>query len=300
MAALENNADYTYNFGIIVVENKNWFYQLSMSGQPWNDEHIDVIFYYLRKKGKYDRRSNFKYTTVDCLFMRKVDQTYLAYNNPETGPNVANEEDDICQYVKGCRLHANVPWHSVDNIFIPVNIKEDNHWILVVLSFNDRRLYVYNSYRGSAGHNAVVRKEVQKLVALLPHYLHISGFYTQKTGINWQNHPANMDMTQNENLQVEYVENLPQQDTTSMYVYFNVLQFFIYGVHSNNSTSFIPYWDCIPAQIDTTMIRTRYGALLWDYAARKIDEHAMSDIEAPPKQVRPAVDYGKAVRIDIT
>ena len=56
----------------------------------------------------------------------------------------------------------------------------------------------------------------------------------------------------------------------------------------------------IPAQIDTTMIRTRYGTLLWDYAARKIDEHAMSDIEAPPKQVRPAVDYGKAVRIDST
>ncbi|XP_060180559.1 uncharacterized protein LOC132610266 [Lycium barbarum] len=184
MEAFENDADYTYNVGITVVENKNWFYQLSMSGQLWNDEHIDVIFYYLRKKGKYDRRSTFKYTTVDCLFMRKVDQTYLTYNNPETGSNVANEEDDLCQYVKGYRLHANVPWHSVDNIFIPINIKEDNHWILVVLSFNDRRLYVYNSYRGSTDHNAVVRREVQKLAALLPHYLHISGLYTQKTGMN--------------------------------------------------------------------------------------------------------------------
>ncbi|XP_060200210.1 uncharacterized protein LOC132628447 [Lycium barbarum] len=38
MAALENDVDYTYNFGITVVENKNWFYQLSMSGQLWNDE----------------------------------------------------------------------------------------------------------------------------------------------------------------------------------------------------------------------------------------------------------------------
>ncbi|XP_060180565.1 uncharacterized protein LOC132610270 [Lycium barbarum] len=184
MEAFENDAYYTYNVGITVVENKNWFYQLSMSGQLWNDEHIDVIFYYLRKKGKYDRRSTFKYTTVDCLFMRKVDQTYLTYNNPETGSNVANEEDDLWQYVKGYRLNANVPWHSVDNIFIPINIKEDNHWILVVLSFNDRRLYVYNSYRGSADHNAVVRREVQKLAALLPHYLHISGLYTQKTGMN--------------------------------------------------------------------------------------------------------------------
>ncbi|XP_060190895.1 uncharacterized protein LOC132620227 [Lycium barbarum] len=230
-------------------------------------QHIDVIFYYLRKKGKYDRRSTFKYTTVDCLFMRKVDQTYLAYNNPETGPNVANEEDDICQYVKGYRLHANVPWHSVDNIFIPVNIKEDNHWSLVVLSFNDRRLYVYNSYRGSAGHNAVVRKEVQKL-----------------------NHPAYTDMTQNENIQVEYVENLPQQDTTSMDC----------GVYVAAFAEYLSTGEGIPAQIDATMLRNRYDALLWDYAARKIDEHAMSDIEAPPKPVRPAVDYGKADRIDIT
>ncbi|XP_060210337.1 uncharacterized protein LOC132637235 [Lycium barbarum] len=212
MAALENDANYTYNFGITVVENKNWFYQLSMSGQMWNDEHVDVIFYYLRKKGKYDRRSTFKYTTVDCLFMRKVDQTYLAYNNPETGPNVANEEDDICQYVKGYRLHANVSWHSIDNIFIPVNIKEDNHWILVVLSFNDRDCGVY--------------------VAAFAEYL--------STG------------------------------------------------------------EGIPAQIDATMLRNRYIALLWDYAARKIDEHAMSDIEAPPKPVRPAVDYGKADKIDVT
>ncbi|XP_060175931.1 uncharacterized protein LOC132606444 isoform X2 [Lycium barbarum] len=290
MAALEIDADYTYNFGITVVENKHWFYQLSMSGQLWNDEHIDVIFYYLRKKGKYDRRSTFKYTTVDCLFMQKVDQTYLAYNNPETGPNVANEEDDICQYVKGYRLHANVPWHSVDNIFIPVNIKEDNHWILVVLSFNDRRLYVYKSYRGSAGHNVVVRKEVQKLVALLPHYLHISGFYTKKTGINWQNHPAYTGMTQNENIQVEYVENLPQQDTISMDC----------GVYVAAFAEYLSTGEGIPTQIDATMLRNRYGTLLWDNAARKIDEHAMSNIEEPPKPVRPAVDYGKADRIDVT
>ncbi|XP_060202037.1 uncharacterized protein LOC132630482 [Lycium barbarum] len=121
-----------FNFGITTVNDKNWFYLLSMDGQ-----RIDVIFYYFRKKGKYDKRNNFSFTTVDCLFKQRIDVVHHTYHNVETQTNVENEEQVLIEYVKGHRLIANVPWHTVDNVLIPVNIKEENHWLLVLLSFQD-------------------------------------------------------------------------------------------------------------------------------------------------------------------
>ncbi|XP_060208791.1 uncharacterized protein LOC132636103 isoform X2 [Lycium barbarum] len=167
MAVFDNGVK--FNFGITTVNDKNWFYMLSMDGQLWNDE----------KKGKYDKRNNFSFTTVDCLFKQRIDVVHHAYRNVKTQTNVANEEQVLIEYVKGHRLIANVPWHTFDNVLIPVNIQEENHWLLVLLSFKDRRLYVYSSYQ-SAGHNTVVRNEIKKLATLLPHFLHLAGFYVNQ------------------------------------------------------------------------------------------------------------------------
>ncbi|XP_060182432.1 uncharacterized protein LOC132612109 [Lycium barbarum] len=149
MAVFDNGVK--FNFGITIVNDKNWCYLLSMDGQLWNDkraifqghsvccvfvkyrEHIDVIFYYFRKKGKYDKRNNFSFTTIDCLFKQRIDVVHHAYRNVETQTNVANEEQVLIEYVKGHRLIVNVPWHTVDNVLIPVNIQEENHWLLVLL-----------------------------------------------------------------------------------------------------------------------------------------------------------------------
>ncbi|XP_059306261.1 uncharacterized protein LOC132057658 [Lycium ferocissimum] len=147
-----DDINFRFNFGVLHVDDKNWFYLLSMNGQSWNDEHIDVIFYYLRKKGKYDKDNSFKFTTVNCMFFSKIDEIHRAYANPEGTSSVASSENEICEYINGYRMLANVPWHTVDCVLIPVNIKEENHWILIVVPFTDRRLYIYNSYR-AAGHD---------------------------------------------------------------------------------------------------------------------------------------------------
>ncbi|XP_060170482.1 uncharacterized protein LOC132601413 [Lycium barbarum] len=167
-------------------------------------EHIDVIFYYFRKKGKYDKRNNFSFTTVDCLFKQRIDVVHHAYRNVETHTNVANEEQVLIEYVKGHRLIANVPWHTVDNVLIPVNIQEENHW----------RLYVYNSYQ-SAGHNTVVRNEIKKLPTLLSHFLHLAGFYVNKKSIDLVKDPAYADKGHIDILEVVYVDNLPHQTAGS-------------------------------------------------------------------------------------
>ncbi|XP_060192348.1 uncharacterized protein LOC132621894 [Lycium barbarum] len=286
MAVFEHGVE--YNFGITTVTDKNWFYLLSMPCQLWNDEHIDVIFYYFRKKGKYDNRINYKFTTVDCVFRQKVDVVYSAYHNLETQTNVANEEQVLCEYVKGHRILANVPWHTVDNVLISINIQEQNHWILVVLSFKDRRLYVYDSYQ-AAGHNAVVRDEVQKLATLLPHFLHIGGFFVDQKSIDLVKNPAYADKAQNDSLEVVYAENLPQQASGSMDC----------GVYVELFAEYLSSGGVVPATIDANMMRIRYGALLWDYAERKVVDDAESDNEVPPRPIRPAIDYTSVDAIDV-
>ncbi|KAH0778077.1 hypothetical protein KY290_009488 [Solanum tuberosum] len=61
----KNRADIpvAMKFGVVLIDNKNWFYKLSFKGQLLNNSHIDVIFYYLRKKAKYEVGSSYKYTT---------------------------------------------------------------------------------------------------------------------------------------------------------------------------------------------------------------------------------------------
>ncbi|PHU30583.1 hypothetical protein BC332_02676 [Capsicum chinense] len=92
--------------------------------------------------------------------------------------NLANQELTIVEYIIGFKLHASVPWHTVDYMFIPVNIGRI-HWVLIVLSFNDRCLYVYDSL-SSTRLDASVSLEVKKLSELLPTYLTISDFYKKK------------------------------------------------------------------------------------------------------------------------
>ncbi|XP_075076867.1 uncharacterized protein LOC142163476 [Nicotiana tabacum] len=145
--------------------------------------YIDVIFYYLRKKGKYNQISNFKYTIVDCIFKTRIAEIFDRYADTDSNTNVAKEEDVVCEYIRGYRLLVNVPWHTVDNVLIPVNLKDKPHWVLVVVSFKERRIKVYDSYR-SAGHDAYVASEIDKLAKLVPLYLSISGFYRDSKGID--------------------------------------------------------------------------------------------------------------------
>ncbi|KAF3642811.1 hypothetical protein FXO38_15823 [Capsicum annuum] len=76
---------------------------------------------------------------------------------------------------------------EVDHIFIPININSKHHWVLVVLSFNNRFIYVYDSL-SSAGHDSAVLPEVEKLAEVIPYCLSAYKFY-EKKGIDIDNHP---------------------------------------------------------------------------------------------------------------
>ncbi|KAM3284472.1 hypothetical protein P3S67_023271 [Capsicum chacoense] len=163
--------------------------------------HINVIFYYLRKKEKYSPPSNYAYTTVDCAFKIKVAELWEKYVDPQSCTFFVREEYVVCEYMNGYRLMPGVPWHTV---------KERLHWVLVIVSFLDRCLYIYDSYN-SAIHNLYVKTEVQKFAEVIPSSLLNIDFYKKKIDIDWQCHPKYRNRDESDPFEVIFVNDIPQQ-----------------------------------------------------------------------------------------
>ncbi|PHT81432.1 hypothetical protein T459_14447 [Capsicum annuum] len=135
-------------------------------------QHINVIFYYLHKKDKYSPPSNYTYTTADCVFKIKVAELWE-------------------------KLMAGVLWHTVDHVLISLHVKERLHWVLFVVSFLDRSLYIYDSYNSTI-HDVYVKTVVQKFAEVIPSSFLNVDFYKKKIDIDWQCHPKyrNKDETE--------------------------------------------------------------------------------------------------------
>ncbi|GMN70424.1 hypothetical protein TIFTF001_039464 [Ficus carica] len=62
-----------HDLGLMLVEKKSWYYELATSPVWLWDEHIDVAFYYLRKKSRqFTELKQRMVTTVDTFFTSKI------------------------------------------------------------------------------------------------------------------------------------------------------------------------------------------------------------------------------------
>ncbi|PHU12114.1 hypothetical protein BC332_19044 [Capsicum chinense] len=224
---------------------------LETSEQYFSSDKIDVCFYYLRKKSKYEPHSSYKYITVDCNFMNIIRSVIEVYSVDDPNLNAGGQEYYLNEYINGFCMHAAVPWYTVDNIFIPINIKDKHHWVLVVLSFLEKCIFLYDSCE-SFGYYAVVLSKIDKLAEIIPLCLHACNFYEKKEG-------------------------LPQQPSES-------LDCGLYMVTYAECLSYSQRFSSIEFNPDA--FRTRYAALLWDYGIRKQEANAHNDVEAPLRPVR--------------
>ncbi|PHT27333.1 hypothetical protein CQW23_33064 [Capsicum baccatum] len=88
-----------------------------------------------------------------------------------------------------------LPWHLVDEVYIPINCGDEFHWVLAVVVLKERRIRVYDSMqrRRHSGPSS----EIQKLAKILPTYLDMSGFLNQKVRTNWSTIEAYRDKMAN-------------------------------------------------------------------------------------------------------
>ncbi|KAF3624781.1 hypothetical protein FXO38_30065 [Capsicum annuum] len=174
----------------------------------------DVCFYYLRKKSKYDPNKSYKFSIVDCNFMNIIRSVHDVYFVDDPNLSAGGKEAHLNEYISGFRMHTVVPWYTVEDSYISINIKEKHHWVLAVLSFSERCIFLYYSYE-SSGHYLAVLAQIKKLAEIIPLYLQICDFYNKK-GIDLQNHPRYKDKDYSNLFDVIFEENLPQQPSGSL------------------------------------------------------------------------------------
>ncbi|KAF3614539.1 hypothetical protein FXO37_35914 [Capsicum annuum] len=117
------------------------------------------------------------------------------------------------EYINGFCMHAAVPWHTVEDIFIPVNIKEKHHWFWQFYHFQRGVYSLYDSYELN-GHYVAILAEIEKIAKIIPLCLQACDFYVTK-GIDHQSHPRYKDKESSDMFDVLFQDDLPQQPSGS-------------------------------------------------------------------------------------
>ncbi|KAF3619173.1 hypothetical protein FXO38_33048 [Capsicum annuum] len=61
---------------------------------------------------------------------------------------VASVERSIFEIMQGLCIPAGIPWHLIDEVYVPINCKELFHWVLAVIVLKERCIRVYDSMKG--------------------------------------------------------------------------------------------------------------------------------------------------------
>ncbi|PHT60504.1 hypothetical protein CQW23_02867 [Capsicum baccatum] len=99
-------------------------------------------------------------------------------------------------------IPAGLPWHLVDEVYIPINCGDEFHWVLDIIILKERPIRVYDSM--SRRRHFEPLSEIQKLDKILPTYLDMSGFLDQKVRTDWSTIEAYGDEMANP-FDVQYV-----------------------------------------------------------------------------------------------
>uniref|UniRef100_M1AV39 Ulp1 protease family, C-terminal catalytic domain containing protein n=1 Tax=Solanum tuberosum TaxID=4113 RepID=M1AV39_SOLTU len=253
------------NFVVAFPMNKNWFYAMSQPNKCWTDQHIDVVFYYLRKKSKLRSINQYRYTTANCLFISHIKNTYERYYLANDDDLISTQEHidrasvvsvyerSITNIIKGFEIPAALPWHLVDDVYIPVNC---------------------------GSRKKAIPHEINMLSKMLPSYLMDSGFFEKTERTSFVDCDAYKDNNFGSLLEaqvpfmVEFAQDIMQQKSDSLDCGLYVAIFAEY-LSDQIETSYVDFLLNIYAK--------RYGALLWSYGSEKAKGAYVSENDDPPK-----------------
>ncbi|PHU10424.1 hypothetical protein BC332_22284 [Capsicum chinense] len=125
---------------------------------------------------------------VDVTVEATAEEHHITVDNPSTTSKeekkwslycqqqlkVSRNEEGLINIIKGFSIPVGLPWHLVDELYIPVNYGDEFHWVLAVVVLKERHIRVYDSM--SRRRHFGSSSEIQKVAKLLPTYLNMSGF----------------------------------------------------------------------------------------------------------------------------
>ncbi|KAM6588213.1 hypothetical protein CsatA_010818 [Cannabis sativa] len=250
-----------FRFGVEDISNKMWFHNLAYPNCFLTNSHIDIIFYYLRKKIMYSAEPKIKVTTTDCLFCSSITTLYERFVEKNNDISVLSLSHNVAQYIQGGKILCATPWHLVDHVIMPINVKLQDHWICGRLNIVDRRIYLYNSLR-SGRYMTAAKEACKPFSVILPYYFSMLDF----KGLRNETKFSTM-----EPFPIVAVDGLPEQVTADCGVFVaSFAEYFIDGKP-------IPSSD-----FDVEIHRDRLAALFYQYGMKKQTENIESESEAPP------------------
>ncbi|WMV09799.1 hypothetical protein MTR67_003184 [Solanum verrucosum] len=131
-------------------------------------------------------------------------------------------DHDVGQCIRGFKLRANIPWDSVDDVIIPVNISEKFHWFLVVFRIKLRCLHVYDLMSGGFVHTKKVNEAIGKLATMIPLLLTNTRFYGKRLDLYANKLPKYVHKSQFDPLDIKHMMHVPQQEDSSKYVFLHL------------------------------------------------------------------------------
>ncbi|GMN39675.1 hypothetical protein TIFTF001_008907 [Ficus carica] len=147
---------------------KSWYYELATSPVWLWDEHIDVAFYYLRKKiRQFPELEQRKVTTVDTFFSSKVRSLLRVYQSSPDKFDWGSYES-ILKIMLGVCVQSGSSWFKVNILLIPIHLADLKHWALVKLNLTSWTIEVYDSLQHEGPHNSKVREGVECISTFIP------------------------------------------------------------------------------------------------------------------------------------
>ncbi|KAF4365767.1 hypothetical protein F8388_003436 [Cannabis sativa] len=256
-----------FRFGVEDISNKMWFHNLAYPNCFLSNSvsvvllHIDIIFYYLRKKIMYSAEPKIKVTTTDYLFCSSITSLYEKFVEKNNDISVLSLSHNVAQYIQGGKILCATPWHLVDHVVMPINVKLQDHWICGRLNIAERRIYLYNSLR-SGRYMTAAKEACKPFSIILPYYFSMLDF----KGLRNEAKFSTM-----EPFPIVVVDGLPEQVTADCGVFVaSFAEYFIDGKPIPSSG------------FDVEIHRDRLAVLFYQYGMKKQLENIESESEAPP------------------
>ncbi|CAA0813255.1 Unknown protein [Striga hermonthica] len=241
------------------------------------NEHLDVLFYYLRKIGLYGKNAPVRFTTTDTLFDQHIKALYSTFLEQSRNPGVCSVQDMIIDYILGYKIISGLSWFEVDHVLFPMHVELNGigHWILGRFSFADMRFWIYNSYQ-SVDFDKVVLVSAHAYSELLPIFLRLVHFFDKRTNVN-TDAGGRIKTDVNSPLEITVASNIPKQINSDCGVFVvSYVEHFITDVD-------------LPDKYDINVERLRYSYLLYAHGIFKKENDYESEDESPgtmPEEVR--------------
>ncbi|XP_069145696.1 uncharacterized protein [Solanum lycopersicum] len=261
------------DFVVAFPMNKNWFYAMSQPNKCWSDEHGSIqihnnpLLVHVTCKNCYDR-----------YYMDDDDDSLTIQEHIDRASVLSVHERSIINIIKGFGIPAALPWHLVDEVYIPINCDQEFHWVLAIVELKNRVMRVFDS--SISTRKKTIPHEIKMLSKMLPSYLLDSEFFEENERTKFSDCHAYKDnitgsiLDPQVSFMIEFAQENPKQECGSLDCGLYVTAFAEYMSDQIN----ISYADFSP-----DYLRQRYGALLWSYGSEKAKCGYVSDNDDPPK-----------------